>query len=332
MEPLAGGKEEVGKPPRKEDAGTDPGAPAFPAKERGLRQRKEAEESGVDRQPLQDKMPGDKKLDQHGIEHTVGQNRGCRRSPLVPLQQRQDEEKAADGQQEVEEAVSLPVPLGQVVLVFGHQPHRHLDQRIQQQIGRAGGQSGQAVMEPGDPQAEQQTEGYHNQGGPVEAGRQEDDAQTGEKAAALQEGIDPQKDGRGHRLPQKVHAQREILEGQEEVDAQPWGGGVTPHPHKNQQGKQQVEDKEKGPVIAPHRGDSQVEQQVAGFDLAQESQSGQSGAGGILKNGFVKPVVKAGDIPQRGQQPAEQAHGQQVGSAGVRFGGKQRPAGKTAGD
>ena len=233
------------------------------------------------------------------------------------------EQETAQRHQNVEKAVALPVFFREVVLVLRRDGDGDVNQRVHQEIGGSGGKRGQSVVEPGRRQGEQEAEREHDEGGPVETGGKKHQPTSGEETAFFQKWIGPDRDGGGQGLPQEVHTQSKILQGKEQEDAQPGGGRVAADPDKDQHSQQKMKHKQEDTVVPAELGDHPIQEEVTRFRPACP---GQAGGSDSLKSGLIKTVVKAGNIPQGGQKPAGQAHGQQIAPTVFRALKGQRPA------
>ncbi len=308
VEALAGGEQEIGQGGGDEHARPHRGWDAPARRQGGGRQGQQGEHRHIDGQALQNKMAGDKQLEQKGVKHAVGQDGGG----LLPgglAEQRDGEKEAGQRHQKVEKAVALPVFFREIVLIFWHDGKGDADQRVHQEIGGPGGAGCQAVVELGWRQGEQNAEREHDQGRAVEAGGQKHNPAGGKEPAGFQKGVSPQNDGGGQSLAQKIHAQGKVLQGDKQENAQPGSGRIAADPGKHQDGEQEVEHEQKGTVVVPQQGDRQVQKEIARLRPARAV---QPGGGDGVKGRLVKAVVKAGDVSKGGQQPAGQAHHEQI--------------------
>ena len=84
MKTVAGGKEEVEESSGYQKTGSDLGKISSIKAESCLRQGQKTEKRCIDRQPLQNKMAGDKHLKQKHVENAVDQNRRIRWAVHLP--------------------------------------------------------------------------------------------------------------------------------------------------------------------------------------------------------------------------------------------------------
>ena len=106
MKALPGRKDEIGQAASRQKA-----SPYFAPIDfaDGLRQRQNREKGGIDGEAFQDKVPGDKNLDQQAVKRAVGQYRGSGGIPGRLPDQRQRKKETAQGRQKIDSAVALPI-------------------------------------------------------------------------------------------------------------------------------------------------------------------------------------------------------------------------------
>ena len=90
----------------------------------------------------------------------------------------------------------------------------------------------------------------------------------------FQERIYPYHDGSSQGLTQKIHAQGKVLQGEEQENAHPGGGGIAADPDENQGGQYKMEYKQEYAIVSANQENSQIQEEIARFRPVRATQAG----------------------------------------------------------